>query len=110
MFRATLTLALALSAAPALAQARLESMLMSVAELAGVLKDSSTVVLHVAENESAFAEGHIPGARFVRYGDFAVEGLTTSVPNCHRPQRSRACSKLPVCRTVPASSSTRRVR
>jgi thiosulfate/3-mercaptopyruvate sulfurtransferase len=28
----------------------------------------------VADRASAFEEGHIPGARFLRYGDFAVDG------------------------------------
>jgi thiosulfate/3-mercaptopyruvate sulfurtransferase len=58
------------AADPAAAQ----SMLVSVSELAGLLKDPTVVVLHVADRAAAFEEGHIPGARFVRYGDFAVDG------------------------------------
>jgi thiosulfate/3-mercaptopyruvate sulfurtransferase len=48
--------------------------LVSTGDLAAQLRDPVVVVLHIAERESSFAEGHIPGARFVRYGDFAVEG------------------------------------
>jgi thiosulfate/3-mercaptopyruvate sulfurtransferase len=49
-------------------------MLVSVPELAAVLKDPSVVVLHVVDRAAAFDEGHIPGARFLRYADFAVDG------------------------------------
>jgi thiosulfate/3-mercaptopyruvate sulfurtransferase len=48
-------------------------LLISTTELAAT-KDPSIVILHVADRASAFEEGHIPGARFLRYGDFAVEG------------------------------------
>jgi thiosulfate/3-mercaptopyruvate sulfurtransferase len=36
------------------------------------------VVLHVADRESAYTDGHIAGARFIRYGDIAVEGTVGS--------------------------------
>jgi thiosulfate/3-mercaptopyruvate sulfurtransferase len=65
-----LSVALLLGPAPVAAQ----SMLVSVGELAAQLKDPSLVVVHVADRPAAFEEGHIPGARFVRYGDFAVPG------------------------------------
>lgn len=58
------------SVAPAAAQ----SMLVSVSELAGMLKDPNVVILHVADRATAYEEAHIPGARFVRYADFAVPG------------------------------------
>ena len=70
-----LTLALALMlVSPAAAQTPRGDMLVSAADLAKRLRDPDVVVLHVADRESAFAEAHIPGARFLRYGDFAVEG------------------------------------
>ena len=49
-------------------------LLISTAELAAAAKDPALVILHIADRPSAFEEGHIPGARFLRYGDFAVEG------------------------------------
>ena len=50
------------------------SMLLSVTDLAAQLKDPTVVVLHVADRATVFEEAHIPGAQFLRYGDFAVEG------------------------------------
>jgi thiosulfate/3-mercaptopyruvate sulfurtransferase len=49
-------------------------LLVSVSDLAATLKDPKVVVLHVADRVTAFEEAHIPGARFVRYADFAVPG------------------------------------
>lgn len=49
-------------------------MLVSASALAGMAKDPAVVVLHVADQAKAYESGHIPGARFVRYGDFAVDG------------------------------------
>jgi len=49
-------------------------LLISTAELATAAKDPALVLLHVADRLSVFEEGHIPGARFLRYGDFAVDG------------------------------------
>jgi thiosulfate/3-mercaptopyruvate sulfurtransferase len=47
----------------------------SPAELSAALKnDPALVVLHVADRAAGFEEGHVPGARFVRYGDIAIEG------------------------------------
>jgi thiosulfate/3-mercaptopyruvate sulfurtransferase len=51
-----------------------QSMLVSVSELSGMLKDPNVVVLDIAASVKAFEDGHIPGARYVRYADFAVEG------------------------------------
>jgi thiosulfate/3-mercaptopyruvate sulfurtransferase len=51
-----------------------QSLLVSVSELAGMLQDPNVVILDVAANGKSFEDGHIPGARYVRYADFAVEG------------------------------------
>jgi thiosulfate/3-mercaptopyruvate sulfurtransferase len=51
-------------------------MLMSTADLAANLQDRDLVLLHVADRPTAFEDAHIPGARFVRYSDFAVDGPT----------------------------------
>lgn len=64
-------------------------LLISAAELAA-LKDPSLVILHVADRPSAFEEAHIPGARFLRYGDFAVEGdngLGSELPGIDEARR-----------------------
>jgi thiosulfate/3-mercaptopyruvate sulfurtransferase len=50
------------------------SLLVQASELASLLHDPTVVVLHVADRPSAFESGHIPGARFVSYGDIAVDG------------------------------------
>ena len=64
-----------LLALPAFAQSPPgRSMLVSATELAALRKDPSVVVLHVADRAAAFEEAHIPGAQFLRYGEFAVEG------------------------------------
>ena len=70
----TIALCLMPMVPPAVAQTPRGDMLVSAAELAKRLSDADVVVLHVGDRESAFADGHLPGARFVRYGDFAVEG------------------------------------
>jgi thiosulfate/3-mercaptopyruvate sulfurtransferase len=79
MFRCALILAAAvISATSTLAQgasAARGGLLTSPAELAAALKnDSALVVLHVADRAAAFEDAHIPGARFVRYVDIAIEG------------------------------------
>ena len=77
MFRIVVACVLSCISATAFAQtagpAR-ASMLVSVAELAALLNDPAVVVLHVADSDATFQREHIPGARFVRYGDFAVDG------------------------------------
>jgi thiosulfate/3-mercaptopyruvate sulfurtransferase len=67
-------LSLALAALLVSAQDPKADMLVSTAELARQLADPAVVVLHVSDRESSFLEGHIPGARFVRYGEVAVDG------------------------------------
>ncbi|MGH9176129.1 MAG: rhodanese-like domain-containing protein, partial [Vicinamibacterales bacterium] len=65
-------------------------LLFSTAELATALKDPDVVILHVADRPSVFEEGHIPGARFVRYADFAVDGgqgLGSELPSVAEIQR-----------------------
>jgi thiosulfate/3-mercaptopyruvate sulfurtransferase len=69
-----LALVLPPQAAPQSPAAAPGGLLMSTAELAAAAKDPSLVILHVADRPSAFEEAHIPGARFVRYGDFAIDG------------------------------------
>lgn len=49
-------------------------LLISPSELAAALGDRSLVLLHVADRAESFAQGHIPGARFVGYADLAVDG------------------------------------
>jgi thiosulfate/3-mercaptopyruvate sulfurtransferase len=49
-------------------------LLISTAELAAAASDPAVVILHIAYRASAFEEAHIPSARFLSYGDFAVEG------------------------------------
>jgi thiosulfate/3-mercaptopyruvate sulfurtransferase len=60
--------------ASAQAPAPARPLLVTATELAARLDDPAVVVLHVAERAGPFEEAHIPGARFLRYGDFAVEG------------------------------------
>ena len=55
-----------------------------------MLKDPSLVVLHVADRNAAFEEAHIPGARALRYADFAVEGadgLGSELPSADAVKR-----------------------
>ena len=56
------------------AQTPRADLLVSTADLARQLNDPALVILHVADRESSFTDGHIPGASFLRYGDFAVDG------------------------------------
>lgn len=48
--------------------------LISTADLAARVKDQNVVVLHVIDRSATYEQGHIPGARPIRYSDFAVEG------------------------------------
>ena len=49
-------------------------LLVSPAELATRLADPGVVVLHIEDRPGDFANGHVPGARPVRYGQIAVDG------------------------------------
>lgn len=51
-----------------------ESLLISAADLAARAKDADLLILHVTDRQAAFDDEHVPGARFVRYGDIAVDG------------------------------------
>jgi thiosulfate/3-mercaptopyruvate sulfurtransferase len=57
-------------------------LLVSPAELAASLKDPATVVVAVGNSDDDFIAGHIPGARFVRYDDIAIDsnGLSSELP------------------------------
>jgi thiosulfate/3-mercaptopyruvate sulfurtransferase len=77
-------------ALPASAQAPRSGLLISAADLAAALKNPDVVVLHVVDRESTYTDGHIPGARFVRYADFAVEGdrgLGSELPSADQLKR-----------------------
>ena len=49
-------------------------LLVSTADLAASLKDPGLVILHVTDRPSVYEEAHIPGARMLRYADFAIDG------------------------------------
>jgi thiosulfate/3-mercaptopyruvate sulfurtransferase len=75
--------ALVLTYLPLPSQPASESpLLVSATELSRLLGDPDVVVLHVADRDTAFTDGHIRGARFVRYADFALdgEGLGSELP------------------------------
>ena len=57
-------------------------LLISPAELAASLKDPATVVIAVGTSDDDFIAGHIPGARFVRYSEIAIDadGLQSELP------------------------------
>lgn len=57
-------------------------LLVTPAELTVALKDPATVVVAVGNSEDEFIAGHIPNARFVRYGQIAidVDGLQSELP------------------------------
>jgi thiosulfate/3-mercaptopyruvate sulfurtransferase len=57
-------------------------LLVSPAELATALTDPATVVVAVGNSEDDFIAGHIPGARFVRYDQIAIDsgGLSSELP------------------------------
>jgi thiosulfate/3-mercaptopyruvate sulfurtransferase len=66
----------------ALLAAQTPGLLISPAELAASLKDPATVVVAVGNSDDDFIAGHIPGARFVRYDEIAidVDGLQSELP------------------------------
>ena len=57
-------------------------LLVSPSELAAMLKDPTVVVVAVGTNPADFELEHVPGARFVLYGDFAIDtaGLQSELP------------------------------
>ena len=57
-------------------------LLVSAEELSAALKDPATVVVAVGNSEDDFIAGHIPGARFVRYDEIAIDagGLSSELP------------------------------
>ncbi len=92
MFEPAIICAALLCTTPPPAQAppnRTSPMLVSVAELRTMLKDPSVVVLHLADRGAAFEEAHIPGARPIRYADFAVDGdgLGSELPSAETAKR-----------------------
>ena len=62
-------------------------LLVTPAELAAALKDPSVVVLTIANAPADFEAGHVPGARFIRYGDIAPTNRLCA----------RSCRRWPVC-------------
>ena len=60
-------------AALALVAAATPGLLVTPAELAAALEDPSVVVLTIANAPADFEAGHVPGARFIRYGDIAPD-------------------------------------
>lgn len=71
-----------LAALAVVAQAATSGLLVSPSELAAMLKDPAVVVIAVGNQSGDFESGHIPGARFVRYGDIAIDidGLQSELP------------------------------
>lgn len=66
-------------------------LLISPSELAAALGDRSLVLLHVADRAESFAQGHIPGARFVAT-PILPSTATASDRSCRRPARSSGSS------------------
>ena len=63
-----------------------DTMLVSTAWLAERLRDPSIVVIHVAGPRAAYDSAHLPGARYLPYEGFVVEGghgkdLSTQLPS-----------------------------
>ena len=86
---ALLVAAASFSSTPAGAQPEAAPMLVSGAWLAERLDDPRVVIVHVAAQRAEYEGGHIPGARFLAYGDVATEagGLVVELP---APERARA--------------------
>jgi len=84
-----------LSALAVLVQAS-SGLLVSPSELATMLKDPTVVVLAVANQPGDFEAGHIPGARFVRYGDIAIDGdgLQSELPPIDQLHRVLAAAGI----------------
>ncbi len=72
-----------LLALPLLAQAAVKTdMLVSGAWLADHLKDANLVILHVAPARTGYDANHIPGARYVPFGELAItkDGISNELP------------------------------
>ena len=72
-----------LLALPLLANAAVKTdMLVSGAWLADHLKDANLVILHVAPARTGYDANHIPGARYVSFGEIAVskDGIANELP------------------------------
>ena len=61
-----------------------------------MLKDPTVVVVAVANQPGDFEAGHIPGARFVRYGDIApdIDGLQSELPPIDQLRRVLAAAGI----------------
>ncbi len=79
----TILLALALLAQPS------SGLLISASDLAAALKDPATVVIAVGDRPGDFEAGHVPGARFVRYNEYAIDanGLSSELPPVEQLRR-----------------------
>jgi thiosulfate/3-mercaptopyruvate sulfurtransferase len=64
-------------------------LLVSPSELAVMLKDPAVVVIAVGNQSREFEAGHVPGARFVRYGDIAIDidGIQSELPPVEQLRR-----------------------
>jgi thiosulfate/3-mercaptopyruvate sulfurtransferase len=90
MFRFVLAAGIAAAlSAPSQSVSPTPNLLISTADLAAVLNAGDLVVLHIADRASAFEDAHIPGARFVRYGDFAIEGADAVGSELPSPEQVR---------------------
>ena len=58
----------------AAAMAAPSGLLVSPSDLAAQLADPAVVVVHIEDRDGDFANGHVPGARLVRYDQIAVDG------------------------------------
>ena len=70
--------------------------MVSPAELAALLKDPTVVVIAVGNQVSEYEAGHVPGARFVRYGDIAidVDGIPSELPPVDQLRRVLAAAGI----------------
>ncbi len=77
---ALLSLLLALTSTPAVATRK--SLLVSTQWLAHHVDDRNVVVLHVGRDRADYEKGHLPGARFLAFGDLVVtrDGLQNELP------------------------------
>lgn len=71
-------------------------MLVAAADLAAILADPSVVVVAVGNQPAEFAAGHIPGARFVRYADIAIDidGIQSELPPVDRLRQVLAAAGI----------------